>query len=192
MYFSSKKGKWYNRAVQMRPLYRYLATGGLFVIVLFGWRFGLYAYVEQVITTDRAAIVQMNQQLVQLAHAERVCTDLSCRLPQLQEKVACYGTKCCLPGFCQMQIDTVIDEAHKAGLKITSYEKDKEVARDYCKCSDVQFGFVGTVDNIVQFFSALRQSKAMIECNTFSCERMQEGTYTIFCKLAFVSVTVGA
>lgn len=190
MYFSSKKGKWYNRAIQMRPLYRYCITGCLLLVILFGWRFGLYAYIEQRISHDRTALVQMNQQLIQLAHAERVCTDLSCRLPQLEEKIACYGNKCCLPGFCQMQIDTVIDEAHKAGLQITSYEKDQEVSRDYCKCSDVQFGFVGNLDNVVKFFSALRQSKAMIECNAFSCDRMQDGNYTVGCKLAFVSMTL--
>jgi hypothetical protein len=192
MYFSSKKGKWYNHAVQTRPLYRYLLTAFLLIIVLGCWWFGLYAYLEQSIANDRVALAQMNKQLIQLAQAERTCSNLSSRLPQLKEKISCYGNKSCLPGFCQMQIDTVIDEAHKAGLQISSYEKDQETIQDYCRCSDVQFGFVGTLDSVVRFFSALRQSKALIECNSFSCDRIQDGNYNIFCKLAFVSIASAA
>ena len=189
MYFSSKKGKWYNRAVQMRPVYRYMITACILIVLLGGWRFGLYAHIEQQITNDRAAIAQMNKQLIQLAHAEKMCEGLSGQIPQLEQKIALYSNKCCLPGFCQMQVDTVIDEANKAGLHLTSYDKEQETTRDYCNCSDVQFGFTGSMDNLVRFFSALRQSQAMIECNAFSCQRGQDNNYASSCKLSFISMS---
>ena len=190
MYFSSKKGKWYNRFIQMNPLYRYILTFVVIILLIGGWRFALYAYMEQLIANDRAAISHLNAQLIQLSHAQKVCADLSCRINQLNEQIGCYNNKCCLPNFCQMQIDLVIDEAHKAGLQMTSYAKDQENTRDYCTCSDVQFNFVGTMDSLVQFFSALRQSKAMIECNSFSCDCQQDDAtrYNVSCKLAFVSI----
>lgn len=188
MYFSSKKGKWYNWAVQVRPAYRYVGTIGLLCVLLSGWRLGLYAYLDQVITTDRAAITQMQQQLAQLAHAERVCDNLSCRLPQLKEKLACYNKKCCVPGFCQMQVNTVVDKAQKSGLQLTSYGKEQQTNRDWCTCDEVQFCFTGNMPQIIQFFSQLKKSNAMIECTGFSCERAENNSFNTSCKLAFISM----
>ncbi len=187
MYFSSKKGKWYNRALQTKPSYRYLFTCLITVLFLSGW-FAVYTWLDDIILNQNIALRTMHGQMIQLAQAERLCTELSCSLPKVREELACFGNRCCSIDFCQKQINTVIELIGKSKLTLSSYGGEKTKEKDWCKCSESQFCFTGTLDNISQFFSSLGKSGAMIRCTNFSCEGTDAGRYNATCSLELISV----
>ena len=141
MYFTSKKGKWYNLAIHTKPVYRYGLTFMIFGTFLIGWHYTVFSWIDTMIMQDQASVRAMNTQCAQLCHAERVCDELSCSLPAMQQKLASFGEKCCTADFYQKQVNTIIDESANAGLFLTSYGDSKVIERDWCKCNEAKFCF---------------------------------------------------
>jgi len=189
MYFTSKKGKWYSRAIHTKPLYRYCSTIIIVAILLIGWHYTIFSWIDNLIIQDQASLRALNTQLIQLSNAEKVCNELSCSLPAMQKQLASFGEKCCTPDYYQKQVDTVINESTNAGLSLTSYGGNKIIQRDWCKCNEAKFCFTGNLDNISRFFAALEKKGSMIRCTNFNCEKVDSGNYSSSCTLEFISLS---
>ncbi len=188
MYFIPQKNKWYSWAVHTRPLYRYGVTCGTVVLLLIGWRYGVYAWLDSAYLQQQAAIAQLQQQMMQLTQAQRVSNELTNTLPMLRKRLQEY-----IPPnkdeWQQQQFNYVMNEAQKAGIQITSYSDEKEKKKSWGFYRYIQLGLFGKLDQISRFLASLKQSPYMIQCSQIQSSRTEGDTFSASCGLKFMTAS---
>ncbi len=188
MYFIPQNSKWYSWAVHTGPLYRYIFTIFMIGAFLVGWRYGMYAWADSVITGERVAVNQLQQQLMQLTQAERVTNELSTVLPKLRKRVKDYVASN-TDEWQQKQFDHMITEVQKAGVQINSYNDEREKKKPWGFYRAGQVSLLGKFDQMSRFFLALKQSPYMIQCNRIHINRIDGDTFSASCGLKFMTAT---
>ncbi len=186
MYFIPQKNKWYSWAVHTRPLYRYFLTASMAAVLLIGWRYGLYAWLDSSILYEQAAIVQLQQKLTQIGYVQRGMDDLSQSLPVMRKKIQDQAPAN-IDEWHQKQFSFIIDEAQKAGVQITSYNDEKEKKKSCALCRYIQLDLIGKFEQISRFLTALKQSPHMISCKRISSSRTDGDMFTASCGLQFLA-----
>ena len=190
MYFIPQKNKWYSRVVHTRPLYRYgilfLITGILF----FGWRYGLYTWLDVAITQEQAAIMQLQQQLSQQSQAERHSKGLAQQLPILQQSFSQVATQC-VGNTCYDQCSYLFEQTRKAGLRVTGYHAEKDKKKKSWKESQfITLALNGSLDQMQGFLTSLKKSNHMIQCPSLSLQRAEGDNFSIGCTIQFITPLV--
>lgn len=189
MYFIPQKNRWYSTVVHMNPLYRYGATCFMTLLLLLGWYYGLYAWFDATLCSQRVCTMQLHQQIAQMTQAERTNSELKTILPTLQEKLKSYNQ----PNpeqWQQEQFSFVMNEAQNAGVQITSYSDEKEKKKAWGSYRLVQLGLRGSFDRINNLFNALRQSNYMIQCYHIQSSRIEGDVFATSCGLKFMMARV--
>ena len=125
MYFMPRTNRWYSWAVHTKAIYRYGIVFVFWMILIVGWRYGIYAWFDAAIASERAAISQLQKQAIQLTQAERLSRELQDTLPMLRKQMQNYCPSR-VSAWQQQQFNCVMDEAQKAGVQISSYTDEKE------------------------------------------------------------------
>ncbi len=189
MYFIPQKNKWYSTVVHMSPLYRYGATCLMIVLLLFGWRYGLYAWLDSSIGCERMQIAQLQQQLMQLTQAERANAELNNIVPVLKKQLHAYH-QADPEQWQQQQFTYVMNESQKAGLQVTSYTDEKEKKKPWGLYRSVQVGLRGSFERINTFLNALKQSPYMIQCNQIQGTKADGDQFAVSCGLKLMTAHV--
>jgi len=185
MYFMPKTNRWYSWAVHTKAAYRYAISISVLLVLLVGWRYGIYAWFDAAITREHSSITQLQQQLTQLARAERLNKELQETLPALRNQ---------LRDFCptseslwqQQQFDYVMMQAEKAEVQISSYTDEKEKKKPWGSYRGAQLSVTGTYEQIGTFLTLLKQSSYMIQCNQLRAHRTEGDQFTASCVLKFM------
>ncbi len=185
MYFMPKTNRWYSWAVHTKATYRYGMSFALLAILIVGWRYGIYAWFDAAINSERRAISQLQQQLIQLTWAERLSKELEDTLPMLRKQLQEFCPSSA-SAWQQQQFDCVMMQAQKAGVQISSYTDDKEKKKSWGSYRCAQLGTSGTYEQIGRFLTSLKQSPYMIQCNQLRGSRTEGDMFTVSCDLKFM------
>lgn len=187
MYFVPQKKGWYQRAVQVRPLYRYGWTIGLAVALGGGWYFLLNPWLEGAIQYERAAITQLEQKRGEMVHNEHLVQKQAVQAAQLESEINMLIAN--QKHNQQKQFSTIFDAAKQAGLSISSFTQEKENQKEWRKNSYKQLVATGSFGQCSQFLTALKKSSHMIQCKELSLTRTEGSNYTLQCQLQCVQLT---
>src|ERR1700730_6822489 len=121
MYRTPQKNRWYRKIAHHRPLYRYGAVIIMIFLLLIGWRYGLYIWLNAAIMQEQATILQLQQQLLQQTVMERQKNELIKQLLLLKNSCA-DGTSCSIGTQSCDQCSYIFGAAQRAGLSIGSYQ----------------------------------------------------------------------
>ncbi|TET34473.1 hypothetical protein E3J61_02870 [Candidatus Dependentiae bacterium] len=186
MYFMPKTNRWYSWAVHTKAVYRYSMSCVFLVILMLGWRYGIYAWFDAAINSERASISQLQQQLIQLARAERLSKELADNtLPMLRRQLQEFFPSSA-SAWQQQQFDCVMVQAQKAGVQIVSYTDEKEKKKPWGSYRGAQLSMSGTYEQIGHFLMSLKQSSYMIQCNQFRSNRTEGDQFAASCNLKFM------
>jgi hypothetical protein len=186
MYFIPQKNKWYSSIVHMSTWYRYAALIIISSLLFFGWRYGLYVWLDMMIHQEQAAIAHMQQQLAQQSLTQCQCADLSNQLPILRQVLA-QSTTQCIGGSCSDQCSYIFEEVHKAGLHMHGYQTEKSTRNNDWKQSQyIALMLNGSLDQVQTFLAALKKSSRMVQCTSISLQRAEENNFAIQCTIQFI------
>lgn len=182
MYFMPRTNRWYSWAVHTKAIYRYGMVFAFWAILIVGWRYGIYAWFDAEIASERAAISQLQKQAIQLTQAERAIRELQDTLPMLRKQMQNHSPSS-VSVWQQQQFNCVMDEAHKAGIQITAYTDEKEKKKSWGLYRIVQLSMNGTFEQLCAFLEAIKKSPYMIQCNQFRASRTEGDAFSASCGL---------
>ncbi len=185
MYFMPKTNRWYSWAVHTKAVYRYAISFFFLVILIVGWRYGLYAWFDAAINAEHLSISQLQQQIIQLTRAERLNKELEDTLPMLRKRLQEFRPAS-ESAWQQQQFDYLMLQVHKAGVQIGSYTDEKEKKKSWGLYRCAQLSMSGTYEQIEKFLTDLKQSSYMIQCNQFRFNRTEDDLFTASCSLKFM------
>lgn len=185
MYFMPRTNRWYSWAVHTKAIYRYGISAFVCVLLIAGWRCGIYVWFNAAIDSERRMLAQLQQQLNQLTRAERLNNELSQMLPILRNQFEEYCPNS-VEVWQQQQFNWVTDAAYKTGIYITSYTDEQEKKKCWGAYRSAQLTMTGTFEQLCGFLVVLKQSPYMIQCNQLRAVRTEGELFTIFCRLKFM------
>lgn len=186
MYFISQKNKWYSRIVHSRPIYRYGVLLSVSAVIFFGWRYGLYSWLQAAIQQEQATLFRLQHQIMQQPSIERKNSTILEQLPLLKKKHSAFIDQC-NGTDCYDQCSYLFELANKANVQVMGYQSEKEKGNTWKKSQFIVMTVVGTLDQIQQFFMLLKESGRLIQCTALSLQK-NEGLFTAHCTIQFISM----
>lgn len=189
MYFiPQKNNRFYAWAVRKRPLYRYTITVCVAGIIILGWFYGMYGWVEKVIDERQKEVERMQEQCMQLTHSRAMCCQLVTRVQEMREKMRTQVMHETVQRLFHDYAMFVLDSAKKTGLRLTSYSSFSCKDQGWCVKNAARFNFQGNFVCMTRFFDTLKKSKKMIECKNIALTRIGRDLYTIAVSIDFSAI----
>ncbi len=184
IYFIPQKNR-LSRFIYMRPFYRY----GIIIMALclfFGWRYGLYIWLDAAIMQEQATICQLEQKLAEQLLTERQHIELVGQLPALKN-LCKQGANCALGAHGEDQCAYVFAEVEKAGLRILGYRTEKERTKNNRHQShSIVVSLKGTLAQIESFLASIAKSARLIQCTSLSLQHVEDKIFTAESRIQFI------
>lgn len=188
MYFIPRNNRLYNWAVKKSSLYLYTVTACVLLLLVGGWFYGMYAWVEHIIDQRQQEVARMYEQCMKIKQSRMMCSSLEKNLTSLKEKMRMQVIhETVQRGFHEYTL-FVVQQARKAGLHLASYSSFSCKDGGWCVKNSAQFHFQGELERITSFLSALKKSKKMIECNDVVLTRVNNNQFLFAVNVNFSAI----
>ncbi|EKD48398.1 MAG: hypothetical protein ACD_64C00336G0002 [uncultured bacterium] len=184
MYFIPEKGRFYRWAAHTRPLYRYAVTLGIIAGIAATWFFLIDPWFVGLVQYEQAALNRAEQEKREACSAERATTLRTVQIDKTQAALQqlAYNQKN------SDSIAVIFDTAQKTGLQINAFSKEKEKRKEWRAKQYVSLAGTGTMDQLLQFLSALADSSSMIQCKQLALQAAEQSLFSAQFQLECVSV----
>jgi hypothetical protein len=158
--------------------YLYCATLFFLACVLSSWWFFVYMPSMRSVDNLYRALDEMHQKTLMVKKTEHELAALTQSISELKISMADYAAKQPRKDILQHMLALVVQTALQNGMRVNLCKLSEQINAT-SGFNQILFAGKGTLDQLIVFFEALKNSKKIFDCSSCEMVRAEYDTYTM-------------